>query len=67
MAPHIENSSIKIFLYLFYFDLIQGIRLSLELARKMGLIIMMKYQNFEKKLKNSAKAKYEIIPHYESH
>ena len=31
------------------FDLIQGIRLSLELARKIGLITMMKYQNFEKK------------------
>ena len=31
------------------FDLIQGVRLFLELARKIGLITMMKYQNFEKK------------------
>ena len=31
------------------FDLIQSIRLILELARKIGLITMMKYQNFEKK------------------
>ena len=31
------------------FDLIQGIRQILELARKIGLITMMKYQNFEKK------------------
>ena len=31
------------------FDLIQGVRLFLELARKIGSITMMKYQNFEKK------------------
>ena len=31
------------------FDLIQGVRLFLELARKNRLITMMKYQNFEKK------------------
>ena len=31
------------------FDLIQGIRLFLELARKIGLITMMNYQKFEKK------------------
>ena len=31
------------------FDLIQGVRLFLELARQIGLITMMKYQNFEKK------------------
>ena len=31
------------------FDLIQGVRLCLEFARKIGLIAMMKYQNFEKK------------------
>ena len=29
------------------FDLIQGVRLFLELARKIRLITMMKYQNFE--------------------
>ena len=34
------------------FDLIQGIRLFLELARKIGLMTMMKYQNFEKKIEN---------------
>ena len=33
------------------FDLIQGVRLFLELARKIGLITMMKYQNFEVKFK----------------
>ena len=32
------------------FDLIQDVRLFLELARKIGLITMMKYQNFEKKI-----------------
>ena len=31
------------------FDLIQGVRLFLEIARKIRLIAMMKYQNFEKK------------------
>ena len=31
------------------FDLIQGVRLFLESARKIGLIAIMKYQNFEKK------------------
>ena len=31
------------------FDLIQGVILVLELARKIGLITMMKCQNFEKK------------------
>ena len=31
------------------FDLIQGVRLFLELTRKIELITMMKYQNFEKK------------------
>ena len=32
------------------FDLIHGVRLFLELARKIRLITMMKYQNFEKKI-----------------
>ena len=32
------------------FDPIQGVRLFLELARKIGLITLMKHQNFEKKL-----------------
>ena len=49
MAPHKENSSIKMFLFSGNFDLIQGVRLILELARKIGLITMMKHQNFEKK------------------
>ena len=31
------------------FDLIQGVRLLLELARKIELITMMKFQNCEKK------------------
>ena len=31
------------------FDLIQGVWLFLKLARKIGLITLMKYQNFEKK------------------
>ena len=31
------------------FDPIGDVRLFLELARKIGLITMMKYQNFEKK------------------
>ena len=35
------------------FDLIQGVRLFLELARKIGLIIMMKYQNFVKKFEDN--------------
>ena len=50
MVPHKENSSIKMFLYPGNFDLIQGVRLFLELARKIGLITLMKYQNFEKKI-----------------
>ena len=33
------------------FDLIQDVRLLLELARKIGLITTTKYQNFEKKIK----------------
>ena len=47
MAPQKENSSIKMFSG--NFDFIQGVRLFLELARKIELITMMKYQNFEKK------------------
>ena len=39
------------------FDIIQGVRPFLELAGKIGLITMMKNQNFEKNLKNSAKNK----------
>ena len=31
------------------FNLIQGVRLFLELAGKIGLIAMVKYHNFEKK------------------
>ena len=31
------------------FDVVQSVRLFLELARKIGLITLMKYQNFEKK------------------
>ena len=57
MAPHKENSPIKMFLYLF--DLIQGVRQFLELARKIGLITMIKCKNLRKKnLKNSAKKKW---------
>ena len=50
MEPNKENNCIKMFLCLFFtFDLIQGIRLLLELARKIGLITMIEYQNFEKR------------------
>ena len=45
------------------FDPIYGIRVYLELARKIGLITVMKYQNFEKKiLKIVQKTKIEISP-----
>ena len=37
------------------FDLIQDVRLFLELARKIGLITIMKYQNFEKKFEKYCK------------
>ena len=51
MAPHKENSSTMQCYYISgNFDLIQGVRLLLELARKIGLITMMKYQNYEKKI-----------------
>ena len=56
MAPYKGNSSLHSYIS-GNFDLIQGVRLFLESARKIGLITMMKYQNFEKKLKNSAKNK----------
>ena len=50
------------------FDHIQGVRLFLPLARRIGLITMMKYQNSEKKnWKIVQKPKSEIIPHYKSH
>jgi len=57
MAPHKESSPLKCSYISCNFDLIQGVRLFLELARKFGLITMMKYQNFEKNSKNSAKNK----------
>ena len=48
---HIEKIVLSKCSYIFdNFDLIQGVRLFLELARKIGLITMMKYQNFEKKI-----------------
>ena len=47
------------------FDLIQGVRLFLELVRKIGLITMMKYKNLEKKFEKCCKK--TIIPHCESH
>ena len=47
---HIKKIVLSDCSYIFgNFDLIQGVRLFLELARKIGLIIVMKYQNFEKK------------------
>ena len=37
------------------FDLIQGVRIFLELSRKIGLITMVKYQNFAKKFEKYCK------------
>ena len=57
MAPHKENRLLKCCYISGNFDLIQGVRLFLELARKIGLITMMKYQNFDKKFEKCAKNK----------
>ena len=61
MGPHKKIVPLKCTYISGNFYPIQGVRLIRESTRKIGLITLMKYQNFEKKLEKSRKQKAKLV------